>query len=219
MKKISVYDLTGKVVREEALPGELLDKPVNRDVLYYYVKAFLSNRRQGNAATKTRGEVSGGGKKPWRQKGTGRARVGSSRNPVWRHGGVAFGPKPRLYKTRLPRKVKRQALREALRDKIAEERLMLVDIGGLETPRTKLFSAFLAVTGSAGDNVLFIIDKNDESRDCIVKSLRNLACSSYDFGDQINAYEVLKADKVCVQQELFPQVKNYLGVEDRDETI
>ena len=130
MVKINVYDMDGNVIEgeEKIISDEIFKEPVNKDILYYYTVGYLANQRLGTHSTKTRGEVSGGGRKPWRQKGTGRARVGSIRNPIWRHGGVAFGPKPRDYYIKLPQKMKRKALIESIKDKIMEERVMLLKV-------------------------------------------------------------------------------------------
>mgnify|MGYP000680993238 CR=1 FL=1 len=126
MTKIPVYNIDGEIIGEEVV--EIKDKKINKDVLYYYVNAYLTNQRQGTSSTKTRGEVSGGGRKPWRQKGTGRARVGSIRNPIWRGGGVVFGPKPKKYRVKLPKKMKRKALCEAIKDKLIEDSCLFIHI-------------------------------------------------------------------------------------------
>ncbi len=214
MKKINVYDMEGKVVTEESLSEELLKDSVNKDVIYYYVNAHLSNLRQGNASTKTRGEVSGSGKKPWRQKGTGRARVGSSRTPLWKHGGIAFGPKPRDYSQRLPKKIKRTALKEVLKDKITEDKFALFVPGKMEKPKTGTFADFLKKLGYTGEKVLFIF-ANDRANNCnLVKSLRNIPLVTYDFSNQLNAYSVLKTDRIIAENAVFNSIKKHLGEEN-----
>ena len=124
--KVQVLDQSGNPVREMDLPEEVFSYPVKDHLIYEAVVNYLANQRQGTACTKTRGEVSGGGRKPWRQKGTGRARAGSIRSPLWRHGGTVFGPKPRDYSYSIPRKAKKNALKSALATKLAEKQLLVV---------------------------------------------------------------------------------------------
>lgn len=214
MKKINVYDMKGKIVAEESLSDELLKDSVNKDVIYYYVNAHLSNLRQGNASTKTRGEVSGSGKKPWRQKGTGRARVGSSRTPLWRHGGIAFGPKPRDYSQHLPKKVKKNALREVLKDKLIEDRFVLFVPAKMDKPGTRTFSGFLKKLGYDGEKVLFVFSNDKGNNRNLVKSLRNIALVTYDFSNQLNAYSILKSDRVIAENAVFGIIKKHLGEEN-----
>lgn len=214
MKKVDVYDMQGKIVGEESLSDELLKDPVNKDVIYYYVNAHLANLRQGNASAKTRGEVSGSGKKPWRQKGTGRARVGSSRTPVWRHGGVAFGPKPRDYSKRLSKKFKQNAIKEVLKDKIKEDKFILFMPEKVENPKTKIFAEFLEKMGYGKEKILFILSNDKENNRNLVKSLRNIACISYDFSNQLNAYSVLKSDRIIAENAVFKSIRKYLGEEN-----
>jgi large subunit ribosomal protein L4 len=214
MKKINVYDMQGKIVGEESLPDELLKEGLNKDVIYYYVNAHRSNLRQGNASTKTRGEVSGSGKKPWRQKGTGRARVGSNRTPLWRHGGIVFGPKPRDYSQHLPKKIKRIALREVLKDKIKEDRFVLFVPEKMESPKTKTFSEFLKKTGYEKEKLLFVLSNDKENNKNLVKSLRNISFIDYNFSNQLNAYTVLKSERVIAENAVFGSIKKYLGEEN-----
>jgi len=205
MIKIPVYNIDGEIIGEEIV--EIKDKKINKDVLYYYVNAYLTNQRKGASATKTRGEVSGGGRKPWRQKGTGRARVGSIRNPIWRGGGVAFGPKPKEYKIRLPKKMKRKALCEAIKDKLIEDRVFIVDFGNFNEIKTKRAYEFLKKAGLDKEKVLFILNKDNQSKDNIIKSIRNLSAVEYDYLYKINAYEILKADKVLIDKGCLGRIK------------
>jgi len=208
MVKINVYDIEGNIIGEREINGEILKKPINKDVLYYYVVSYLANQRLGTHSTKTRGEVSGGGRKPWRQKGTGRARVGSIRNPIWRHGGIAFGPKPRDYSIRLPKKVKRKALVESLRDKLMENRVLFIKIDKIEKPKTKIFSNFLKKIGLNNEKVLFIFkDTMDKNK---ILSVRNLSNVSYDYIEKINAYEILNSDRLVIEDESFEKFKDFL---------
>ncbi len=214
MKKINVYDMEGKVVGEETLSDELLKGSVNKDVIYYYVNAHLANLRQGTSSTKTRGEVSGSGKKPWRQKGTGRARVGSSRTPLWRHGGTAFGPKPRDYSQNLPKKVKKNALREVLKDKLIEDKFALFEPSRMDKPGTRILSGFLNKLGFSGEKVLFILSNDKENNRNLVKSLRNIPLVTYDFSNQLNAYSILKSERVLAENGVFNNIKKHLGEEN-----
>jgi large subunit ribosomal protein L4 len=208
MIKINVYDMEGNIVGEREIDEEILKKPINKDVLYYYVVSYLANQRLGTHSTKTRGEVSGGGRKPWRQKGTGRARVGSIRNPIWRHGGIAFGPKPRDYYIRLPKKVKRKALIESIRDKLMENRIAFIKIDKIEKPKTKIFSNFLKKVGLDNEKILFIFkDAMDKNK---ILSVRNLPNVSYDYIEKINAYEILNSDRLIIEDDSYEKFKNFL---------
>ena len=138
MPKVAVYDMHGTQVGEIDLNDNVFGIEPNEAVMQQFVKMQLANKRQGTASTKTRAEVRGGGKKPWKQKGTGRARVGSTRNPVWRGGGIAFGPKPRDYSYKLPRKVRRLALKSALSSKALDSNIIVVDVLTFDEPKTKL---------------------------------------------------------------------------------
>jgi len=208
MVKVNVYDIEGNIVGEREINEEILKKPINKNVLYYYVVSYLANQRIGTHSTKTRGEVSGGGKKPWRQKGTGRARVGSIRNPIWRHGGIAFGPKPRDYYIRLPKKVKRKALIESIRDKLMENRIAFIKIDKIEKPKTKIFSNFLKKVGLDNEKVLFIFkDAMDKNK---ILSVRNLPNVSYDYIEKINAYEILNSDRLIIEDDSYEKIKNFL---------
>ena len=214
MKKIGIYNMAGEIIGEESLSEEIIGGTPNQDVIYYYIKAYLANQRQGTTSTKTRGEVSGSGKKPWRQKGTGRARVGSIRTPLWRHGGVVFGPKPRDYRQSVPKKVKRLALREALKWKIQEDCLILFIPEQIEIPKTKIFAEFLKKVGYTGKKVLFVINKEKGKNATMIKSLKNIESITYDFPDRLNAYTILNTDRVIVDKETFNVIKDFLGGDD-----
>ncbi len=209
MAKIDIYDIEGNLIGVKEIADDLLKGPINKDVLYYYTVSYLANQRLGTHSTKTRGEVSGGGKKPWRQKGTGRARVGSIRNPIWRHGGIVFGPKPRDYYIKLPKKVKRKALIESIKDKLMENRIIFLKIGDMSTPKTKVFNNFLKKLGFAGEKVLFVF-KNSDDRKNLILSVRNIPCVKYDYIDKINAYEILDSDRLIFEEEVFENLKSCL---------
>ena len=213
MRKIPIYNINAEIVGEEEI--EIENENINKDVLYYYVNAYLTNQRKGTASTKTRGDVSGGGKKPWRQKGTGRARVGSIRNPIWKGGGVVFGPKTKEYKVRLPKKIKRMALIEAIKDKIIEDRFLLIEMSNLNEIKTKNVYNFLKKIGSNKEKILFILNKGDVNKEVIIKSIRNIDTIEYDYSDKINAYEILKVDKVFLDDKnIFEVIKKTLEKEN-----
>jgi len=158
------------------------------------VVAFLARMRSGTAATKTRGLVSGGGSKPWRQKGTGRARAGSSRSPVWRGGGTVFGPQPRSYEKKVNMKVEKLALRRAFTDRIDEGEVILVDELSFATPKTKEMTKFLAAVG-AGDNVLIIVDDYSENVELAVRNLPKVLLVP---ASAVNTYWMLLFKKVVI---------------------
>ncbi|MCM8760303.1 MAG: 50S ribosomal protein L4 [Candidatus Omnitrophica bacterium] len=211
MKMIKVYNMAGEIIGEETLSEEVVGGIPNQDVIYYYIKAYLANQRQGTASTKTRGEVSGSGKKPWRQKGTGRARVGSIRTPLWRHGGVVFGPKPKDYRQSIPKKVKRMALKEVLKWKIQKDSFAFFIPQKIEIPKTKIFSEFLKKAGYTGQKVLFILNNDREKNAGIVKSLKNIDSITFDFIDRLNVYTILNSEKVIADKDVFNFIKVFLG--------
>jgi len=211
MKNIPVYTIEGEIVEQESISEDILKEPINRNVLYYYIVSYQANQRKGSASTKTRADVSGGGRKPWRQKGTGRARVGSIRNPIWRHGGVAFGPKPKDYSINLPKKIKRKALKESIRDKFIEDKVAILKIENVELPKTKIFAGFIKKAGIDNEKILFVVmngEKNDDAKRNLLKSLRNLRLTEYDYSNQLNAYEILKSDRLIVINDAFSDIKN-----------
>lgn len=179
-----------------ALPEEF-DGTVNRDALYHAVRAYRNSQRQGTASTKTRAEVSGGTRKPWRQKGTGRARQGTTRAPHWPGGGIAFGPKPRSYRTDLPRKVKRLARQSALNARAGEGALLVLEGFGLEEPKTKHLTGLLEKLGLGGRKVLVLTAAHQPA---VYLSGRNLPSVQVMRYAEASAYEVLWADAVVVEQ-------------------
>jgi large subunit ribosomal protein L4 len=194
---MEVKDAQGKVLEERELPEELFGSAVNVAVMHQVVVAGLAARRAGTQSTKTRAEVAGGGKKPWRQKGTGRARQGSIRAPQWMGGGVSHGPKPRSYETRVNRKMKKAALRSALSDAARSEKLALVSGLSFDGPRTKDALGVLEAFGLEG-NVLLVIAGPDEA---LEKSFRNLAQVKIDYPGNLSTYDLLYADRVLLTTE------------------
>ena len=183
--------------RAVKLPGDPFDGRVHAAVMHDAVKAFLANQRQGTAATKTRGFVSGGNQKPWRQKGTGRARQGSIRSPLWPGGGTAFGPQPRDYRITLPRKVRRLALRSALNARAQERSLSVIAPLTFEVPKTKRMAELLAKMGLADRRVLLLTSELNPN---VLLSARNLQNVDVKRWADANTYDVLRAEAVVVEE-------------------
>jgi large subunit ribosomal protein L4 len=180
-----------------ALPGDFFDGTVNEPVMHQAVKTFLNNQRQGTAKTKTRSFVSGGNQKPWKQKGTGRARSGSSRSPIWRGGGIVFGPIPRDYRTEIPRKVKQLARRSALNARAREGALLVVDAMTFDAPKTSQLAGMLEKMGLEGKKVLLLA--NGENRNLYLSG-RNLPTAQVMTFSDATAYDILWSDAVVVEQ-------------------
>jgi large subunit ribosomal protein L4 len=196
MPTTTIYDRTGKDVGSLELSDELFAAPVNAAVLHQVVTAQLAGRRTGTADTKTRGEIRGGGKKPYRQKGTGRARQGSTNAPHYRGGGTVFGPHPRSYEQRLPRKMKRLALRGALTAKFGDEAIKVIDAFGLEAIRTKDLAGVLRALDATG-RVLVVAPARDQTLEL---SARNLPTVDVILADSLNVVDLLRADLILIEQ-------------------
>ncbi|MBP1706125.1 MAG: ribosomal protein L4/L1e [Chloroflexi bacterium] len=196
MPETTLYARTGEAIGTVELPEELFAAPVNAAVIHQAVTAQLAGRRLGTHDTKTRGEVAGGGRKPYRQKGTGRARQGSRRAPHYTGGGTVFGPHPRSYAQRLPRKMKRLALVGALTAKYGDDAVRVLDAFGLEEIRTKALAAVLANLG-AGGRVLIVSPARDERLDL---SARNLPQVDVLLADSLNVVDVIRADVIVIEQ-------------------
>jgi len=196
MPQTTLYDRTGKDVGSVELSDVLFAAPVNTAVLHQVVTAQLAGRRTGTADTKTRGEIRGGGRKPYRQKGTGRARQGTVTAPHYRGGGVVFGPHPRSYEQRLPRKMKRLALRGALTAKFGDEAIKVIDTFGLDAIRTKELAAVLSALHATG-RVLVVSPGRDQTLEL---SARNLPTVEIILADSLNVVDLLKADLVLIEQ-------------------
>ena len=192
MAKVEVRNVSGAVVGDRDLPEELFGAPVNVPVMHQVVVAGMAARRAGTHSTKTRGEVSGGGVKPWRQKGTGRARHGSIRSPIWTGGGVAHGPTPRDHSMRINKKMRRAALRSALSDTARSGKLAVVDELAFDGPKTKDALSLLETLGLEG-RILLVIDQPNEA---VEKSFRNLRHVKVDYPGNLNTYDLLNADRV-----------------------
>src|ERR1041385_64199 len=191
----AAYTAQGTTRDKVALPGELFDGTVNMPVMHQAVKAYLANQRQGNAATKIRKFVVGGNQKPWKQKGTGRARQGSTRAPHWTHGGITFGPKPRSYAYSLPAKARHASLRSALSAKAAEGGLVVIESFKVDGVKTKQVVSFLKGFKVYGSKVLVVVDAIDEK---VKLSCRNVECLALGKADSLHPYQLLWAEKVFV---------------------
>ena len=208
MPSTTVYNMAGEAVEELELSEQVFGVAPNVAVLHQVVTAQLVNRRQGNASTKTRSEVSGGGRKPYKQKGTGRARQGSTRSPQFRHGGTVFGPKPHPYHHDVPKKMRRLAIKSALSDKVANEQLIVIKDLALESPRTKEMLAILGNLPVDGKRVLMMLPKRDEN---IVLSTRNIPSAKVQHVSSINVVELLKHDFVIMPKETVRWIEMVFG--------
>ncbi len=203
MPKVSVKTMAGKAAGSIDLDEETFGIEPNVPVMHQVVNAQLAARRAGTHSTKTRSEVRGGGAKPWRQKGTGRARAGSSRSPIWVGGGIAHGPKPRDYSERTNKKMIKLALRSALSDRAAEDKIVVFDAWGFEAPSTKAAKAALAAAGVEG-KALVVVGREDDDA---AKSFRNLPEVHVLIADQLNCYDVLVSDFLVFAKDTVPVVK------------
>ena len=197
MPNVAIYNISGAKVGEMELSENIFGQELNVPAMHAYVKAYLANQRQGTQSVKTRAEVSGGGKKPWRQKGTGRARQGSIRAPQWYHGGTVFGPQPRDYSQRTPKKMKAAALRYVLSDRANAGRVVVVDFGVTDTPSTK--AAIAALTPVTENKFTTVVFSRDNVNECL--SVRNIPTVHPIFADQLNTYDVVTAQYVVFTKE------------------
>ena len=203
MLKTNVYDMSGKLVGEIELSEAVFGITPNESVVHDVVKNHLANKRQGTQSALTRAEVSGGGRKPWRQKGTGRARQGSTRAPQWTHGGIVFAPKPRSYSYVLNKKVKRLAMKSALSAKAAAGEIIVVDSIKLDSIKTKDFRAFLNAVKADGKS-LVVTPAKDE---IVVKSARNIPGVETSMANLINVYDILKAKYLVLDKEALTVIE------------
>lgn len=203
MPNIKVYDITGKAVGEMALSDAIFGITPNEAAVHTAVKNHLANRRQGTQSTLTRAEVSGGGRKPWRQKGTGNARQGSIRSPQWTHGGIAFGPKPRDFSYRINKKLKRLALFSALSAKAAEGNLIVIDNLDFEAIKTKTFAAFLEAVGATKRSLVV----TPEVRQNVVLSARNIPDVKTTIATILSTYDIVNAEKFIVDKKAIEKIE------------
>ena len=203
MLKTNVYDMSGKLVGEIELSEAVFGITPNESVVHDAVKNHLANKRQGTQSALTRAEVSGGGRKPWRQKGTGRARQGSTRAPQWTHGGIVFAPKPRSYSYVLNKKVKRLAMKSALSAKAAAGEIIVIDSIKMDSIKTKDFRAFLTAVKADGKS-LVVTPAKDE---VVVKSARNIPGVVTSMANLINVYDILNAKYLVLDKEALAVIE------------
>ena len=203
MPTVSTYDMTGKQTGTMELKAEVFGIEPNGPVLHSAVVNYLANQRQGTQSTLTSAEVSGGGKKPWRQKGTGHARQGSTRAPQWTHGGIALGPKPRSYHYVLPKKMRRLALKSAFSSKVLAGEMLVLDELSLTEIKTKTVAAMLRAL-EADRKVLLVLPEKDEA---VIKSARNIPGVKTALVNTLNAYDVLNADKFIVVKDAVAKIE------------
>ncbi len=203
MPTVKIYNMLGKEAGEMELSADIFGVEPNAAVLHSAVVNYLANQRQGTQSTKTRTEVSGGGRKPWRQKGTGHARQGSIRAPQWTHGGIALGPKPRSYNYVLPKKMRRLALKSALSSKVADGALLVLDELKLDEIKTKTVAAMLTALKADRKVLLVLPEKNDVA----VKSARNIPGVKTALVNTINTYDILNADKLIVVKDAVAKIE------------
>jgi large subunit ribosomal protein L4 len=205
MTVLDVYNINKEKVSQIEVDESIFGAEIKEHLFYEIIRAQLANRRSGTASTKTKGEVSGGGRKPWKQKGTGRARSGSSRSPVWRGGGISFGPKPRDYSYQVPKKVKRTALCSALTKKLKEEKLLILDKFELSAIKTKAFKNIMA---KLADSRTLIID--DENRNLSL-SARNMPNVKVLPPQGLNLYDILYYDGLLITLPSLEKIQRRLA--------
>ena len=203
MPNVSVFDMNGKKVSDLALAESVFGIEPNTSAMHLCVVNYLANQRQGTQSTRTRSEVSGGGKKPWRQKGTGRARQGSTRAPQWTHGGIAHGPKPREYGFSINKKVRKLAMKSAFSSKVAAEELVVLDSLKLDAIKTKEVAKVFAAL-ETGKKVLLVLPENDN---VIYRSARNIAGAKVSTVNTLNVYDILNCDTMVVLKDGIAKIE------------
>lgn len=208
MPRVALYNMKGEPVGEVDLADEVFGIDVNPSLLHQAVVTYLANQRQGTASTKTRGEVSGGGRKPWRQKGTGRARQGSIRAPHWKGGGVVFGPKPREYRIEMPKRARRLALKGALSEKVREGKIRVLDQLAFDRPRTRAMAEVLKNLDIGGEKALIVTADTDAN---VYKSARNIPGVIAMAAPELNVYQVLNHQNLVITRDAVERVQEVLG--------
>ncbi len=203
MPTVSVFDINGKKVSDLELADGIFAIEPNMYAMHLVVVNYLANQRQGTQSTRTRSEVSGGGKKPWRQKGTGRARQGSTRAPQWYHGGIAHGPKPRTYGGDINKKVRRLAMKSALSSKVAGDELVVLDSFKLDAIKTKEVVKVLSALNT-GKKTLIVLPEKD---DVIYRSARNIAGVKVSLVNTLNVYDILNCDTILVLKDAVAKIE------------
>ena len=213
MAKVTIYDMTGKSVGERELNDAIFAVTPNKAVLHEVVKNYLANQRQGTQSTLTRTEVSGGGKKPWRQKGTGHARQGSTRAPQWTHGGVALGPKPRSYRINVPKAIRRLAMKSALSCKVTDDEMIVLDKIELAQPKTKLVAQMLKALGSE-KKALIVTENADQA---VVRAAGNIPGVKVAHVGCLNVLDILNCDKFIISQDAVKKVEFIYSMQEEAE--
>ena len=208
MASVDVINQKGEKVSSIELEDSVFNADIRDPLVQRVVVWQLAKRRSGTASTKTRGEISGGGKKPWRQKGTGRARAGTNRSPIWTGGGTIFGPKPRSYAFSLPKKMRKAALRSVLSSKLRDNQLTVLDKIELDAPKTKLFAEIVKAIGLEAEKILFVTAEKDAS---ILRSSRNLYRVLVLPTEGINVYDLLRFERLVVLEDAVPRIHERLG--------
>ncbi len=203
MANISVVDMAGKELGTIELSDSVFGIEPNVPVMHQMVVSYLANNRQGTQSALTRSEVSGGGRKPWKQKGTGHARQGSIRAPQWRHGGVVFAPKPRSYRTSVNKKVKRLAMKSAFSSKLKDEQLIVLDSIALEEYKTKTIAEMLKAIGAEKKALIVLPEVNDR----VIKSARNIPGVKTAQVNTLNVYDILNADKLVIVKDAVSKIE------------
>ena len=203
MTKLAVLDKTGKKVSDIKLNEAVFAIEPSKSAMHLMVVNYLANQRQGTQSTLTRSEVSGGGKKPWRQKGTGRERQGSTRAPQWTHGGIALGPKPRDYSFDVNKKVKRLAMKSALSSKVAAKEMIVLDDFGLDAIKTKEVADVLAAIKAGKKTLIVLPEKND----VVYKSARNIEGANVTLVNTLNVYDILNCNTIVVLKDAVAKIE------------
>ncbi|KGG81003.1 50S ribosomal protein L4 [Caloranaerobacter azorensis] len=203
MPKVALYNVSGQQIGDIELSDSVFGVEINEHVLYEAVKNYLANRRQGTQSAKTRSEVRGGGRKPWRQKGTGRARHGSIRSPIWKGGGVVFAPKPRDYSYKLPKKIKRLAMKSALSSKVVNGEIIVLDELKMDRPKTKDMVSILNNLNSK-KKALIVMSEKDEN---VIKSARNIQGTKTTLVNTLNVYDILNCDSFIITKDAVRKVE------------
>lgn len=203
MTKLAVLDKAGKKVSDVELSDSIFAIEPNEPAMHLMVVNYLANQRQGTQSTLTRSEVSGGGKKPWRQKGTGRARQGSTRSPQWTHGGIALGPKPRSYRFDVNKKVRRLAMKSALSSKVAAQEMIVLDDFAMDAIKTKEIAGVLAAIGADKKTLIVLPEKND----VIYKSARNIEGANVSLVSTLNVYDILNCNTIVVLKDAVAKIE------------
>lgn len=203
MPNLAVVDMTGKEVGTVELSEAIFGIEPNEPAMHRMVVNYLANNRQGTQSALTRSEVSGGGRKPWKQKGTGHARQGSTRAPQWTHGGIVFAPKPRSYRFSVNKKVRRLALKSAFSSKVLDKDLIVVDSINADEYKTKTFVSFLSAVGADKKALIVIPEVNDK----VIKSARNIPGVKTAQVNTINVYDILNADKLIIAKDALTKIE------------